>query len=28
MVAIGQALKAVTSQDAINWFASCGYNFI
>jgi hypothetical protein len=28
MAAIGQALEAVTSQDAINWFASCGYNFI
>jgi transposase len=26
--AIGQALKRVTRQDAINWFASCGYNFI
>jgi transposase len=26
--AIGQALAAVTPQDAINWFASCGYNFI
>jgi len=28
MVAIGQALEAVTPQDAINWFASCGYKFI
>jgi transposase len=28
MAAIGQALEAVTPQDAINWFASCGYNFI
>ena len=28
MAAIGQALEAVTSQDAINWFASCGYHFI
>jgi transposase len=28
MAAIGQALEAVTAQDAINWFAACGYNFI
>jgi hypothetical protein len=28
MAAIGQALEAVTPQDAINWFASCGYDFI
>jgi transposase len=28
MKAIGQALEAVTPQDAINWFASCGDNFI
>jgi transposase len=28
LAAIGQALKAITPQDAINWFASCGYNFI
>jgi transposase len=28
MTAIGQALGAITPQDAINWFASCGYNFI
>jgi len=26
--AIGQALKRVSPQDAINWFAACGYNFI
>jgi transposase len=26
--AIGAALRSVTRQDAINWFASCGYNFI
>ena len=26
--AIGAALKSVTRQDAINWFASCGYSFI
>lgn len=26
--AIGQALARVTPQDAINWFASCGYSFI
>jgi len=26
--AIGQALSKVTRQDAINWFASCGYSFI
>ena len=26
--AIGQALSKVTSQDAMNWFASCGYSFI
>jgi transposase len=26
--AIGQALEGITPQDAINWFASCGYNFI
>ena len=23
--AIGNALKAVTADDALNWFASCGY---
>lgn len=26
--AIGLALRTITSQDAINWFASCGYSFI
>jgi transposase len=26
--AIGQALAEVTAQDALNWFAHCGYNFI
>jgi transposase len=28
IAAIGQALNTITPQDAINWFASCGYNFI
>jgi len=28
LVAIGQALNRVTAQDAINWFAACGYSFI
>lgn len=26
--AIAVALAEITPQDAINWFASCGYNFI
>jgi len=26
--AIGLALQTVTAQDALNWFASCGYSFI
>jgi transposase len=26
--AIGEALNTVTRQDAINWFAHCGYSFI
>jgi transposase len=26
--AIGAALASVTAQDAINWFAHCGYRFI
>jgi transposase len=26
--AIASALEAITSQDAINWFVSCGYSFI
>jgi transposase len=25
--AIGQALAQVTAQDALGWFASCGYSF-
>lgn len=27
-VAIGAALRTVTHQDAVNWFAHCGYSFI
>jgi len=26
--AIGAALQRITRQDAMNWFASCGYSFI
>ena len=26
--AIGQALSRISRQDAINWFANCGYSFI
>jgi len=26
--AIASALQSVTRQDAVNWFASCGYSFI
>jgi transposase len=26
--AIASALSSVTRQDAVNWFASCGYSFI
>jgi len=26
--AIASALQTVTRQDAVNWFASCGYSFI
>lgn len=26
--AIGQALRTITAQDTLNWFAHCGYNFI
>ena len=26
--AIGLALQTITAQDAMNWFASCGYSFI
>jgi transposase len=28
IAAIASALNRVTAQDAINWFASCGYSFI
>lgn len=28
MAAIAAALRSVTRQDAVNWFASCGYSFI
>jgi len=28
LTAIGRALQTVTQQDAIHWFASCGYSFI
>jgi transposase len=28
VTAIGAALACVTPQDALGWFASCGYNFI
>jgi len=27
LTAIGQALRQITPQDAINWFAHCGYSF-
>jgi transposase len=27
LAAIGQALRQITPQDAINWFAHCGYSF-
>jgi transposase len=27
-LAIGQALQSITRQDAVNWFAHCGYSFI
>ena len=27
IAAIGQALAQVTSRDAMNWFAHCGYSF-
>jgi len=27
VTAIGQALARVTPQDALGWFASCGYSF-
>jgi transposase len=28
ITAIGQALARVTPQDALGWFASCGYSFV
>lgn len=28
LAAIGQALRQVTAQDAVNWFAACGYSII
>lgn len=28
VTAIGAALAAITAQDALHWFASCGYNII
>jgi transposase len=28
LLAIASALSAVTPQDALGWFAACGYNFI
>jgi transposase len=28
IAAIGKALAQITAQDAMNWFAHCGYNFI
>ena len=28
LAAIGQALAGITAQDALNWFAHCGYTFI
>jgi transposase len=28
LAAIGQALAGITPQDALNWFAHCGYHFI
>lgn len=28
LTAIGHALRSVTAQDAVNWFAACGYSFI
>ena len=27
ITAIGQALARITAQDALNWFAHCGYSF-
>jgi transposase len=28
LTAIAQALHSITPQDAVNWFAHCGYSFI
>jgi transposase len=28
IAAIGQALRKVTAQDAVNWYAACGYSII
>ena len=28
LAAIGQALAKVTAQDAVNWYAACGYSII
>lgn len=28
LTAISSALASITAQDAMNWFASCGYSFI
>jgi transposase len=28
LAAIGHALRSVTAQDALHWFAACGYSFI
>jgi len=28
IAAIASALQKITPQDALNWFASCGYSFI
>jgi transposase len=28
LAAIGRALRSITGQDAVNWFAACGYSFI
>lgn len=28
LTAVGQALRKVTAQDAVNWYAACGYSII
>ncbi len=28
IAAIGRALRSITPQDAVHWFAACGYSFI